>query len=73
MKGVECGVLICPSKYGGIRVSMRCRGESFDAGKICFQLGGGGHKGAAGCNLEGTLEEVRGNVESAISEVLKSR
>lgn len=58
LRGVECGVLISPSKYGGIRVSMRARGPVIDAGKLCFELGGGGHPGAAGCTLEGTLDEA---------------
>lgn len=67
LRGVECGVLITPSKYGGVRVSMRARGARFDAGKICFELGGGGHAGAAACTLEGTIDEARARVE----EVLK--
>jgi phosphoesterase RecJ-like protein len=70
LRGVECGVLICPSKYGGVRVSMRARGERIDAGKICFDLGGGGHKGAAACTLEGTLAEARVRVEEALKAAL---
>ena len=66
LRGVHCGVLICPSKYGGVRVSMRARGAEIDAGKVCFELGGGGHKGAAGCTLQGTLEEAQGIVEKAL-------
>ncbi len=69
LRGVECGVLICPSKYGGVRVSMRARGDRFDAGKICFSLGGGGHKGAAGCTLEVSLEDARSLVEAKMVEV----
>lgn len=69
LKGVHCGVLISPSKYGGVRVSMRSRGEVYDAGKICFGLGGGGHKGAAGCTLEGNLEDARATVEAVLAEV----
>lgn len=69
LRGVECGVLISPSKYGGIRVSMRARGTRFDVGKICFALGGGGHAGAAGCTLEGTLEESRQAVQGALQAV----
>lgn len=70
LRGVECGILICPSKYGGVRVSMRARGERIDAGKICFDLGGGGHKGAAACTLEGTIEEARERVEEALKASL---
>ncbi len=69
LKGVQCGVLISPSKYGGVRVSMRARGDQFDAGKICFGLGGGGHAGAAGCTLEGNLEDARKTVQAALQSV----
>ncbi len=70
LRGVECGVLICPSKYGGVRVSMRARGERIDAGKICFEFGGGGHRGAAACTLEGTLGEARKRIEAALKVAL---
>ncbi|MBL4634410.1 MAG: DHH family phosphoesterase [Kofleriaceae bacterium] len=70
LRGVECGVLICPSKYGGTRVSMRTRGENFDAGKICYEFGGGGHKGAAGCTLPGSMEEARVTIEERLAAVL---
>jgi phosphoesterase RecJ-like protein len=43
IRGVECGVLITPAKHGGVRVSMRSKG-GIDAGEVCLQLGGGGHR-----------------------------
>jgi phosphoesterase RecJ-like protein len=70
LRGVECGVLISPSKYGGVRVSMRARGPRFDVGKICFDFGGGGHPGAAGCTMQGTIEEAQASVEKALGSVL---
>ena len=70
LRGVECGVLISPSKYGGVRVSMRARGTRIDAGKICFELGGGGHPGAAACTLKGTIEEARVQVEAELKAAL---
>ncbi len=54
IKGVECGVLITPAKRGGTRVSMRSKGHLVDAGQVCLALGGGGHRGAAGCTLAET-------------------
>jgi bifunctional oligoribonuclease and PAP phosphatase NrnA len=54
IKGVECGVLITPAKRGGTRVSMRSKGHLIDAGQVCLALGGGGHRGAAGCTLAET-------------------
>ncbi len=73
LRGVECGVLICPSKYGGVRVSMRARGPRVDAGKLCFELGGGGHKGAAACTLQGSLSEARQTIEKLLSVALESK
>lgn len=73
LRGVECGVLISPSKYGGVRVSMRARGTRMDAGKICFDFGGGGHRGAAGCTLEGSIEEARDRVEKALKAAIDSK
>jgi len=50
IEGVECGVLVAPSREGGTRVSLRTKGR-VDAGAICAPLGGGGHRGAAGCTI----------------------
>ena len=40
-----------------IKVSMRSRGRH-DVGRIAVSLGGGGHRGAAGCTLVGTMDGV---------------
>jgi phosphoesterase RecJ-like protein len=37
-----------------------------------MQFGGGGHKAAAGADIEGTLEEVKEKVLSATETYLKS-
>lgn len=70
IQGVECGVLITPSKYGGMRVSLRSKGRAIDAGEVCLAMGGGGHRGAAGCTLSGTLEEARQSVENSLRKAL---
>jgi phosphoesterase RecJ-like protein len=57
---VEVGVLLTPAKENkGVRVSLRSRGRLVDAGAICLELGGGGHRAAAGCRLEGDLAAAR--------------
>jgi phosphoesterase RecJ-like protein len=68
--GVDCGVLITPAKRGGVRVSLRSKAHKIDAGAVCKELGGGGHPGAAGCTLEGTLEEARKTIEAALAKAL---
>jgi phosphoesterase RecJ-like protein len=70
IRGVECGVLITPAKRGGVRVSMRSKGHIIDAGAICLALGGGGHRGAAGCTLVGDLASARATVEAALAAAL---
>jgi phosphoesterase RecJ-like protein len=70
IRGVECGVLITPAKRGGVRVSMRSKGHIIDAGEICLALGGGGHRGAAGCTLVGDLPAARTTVEAALARAL---
>ncbi len=49
--GVQIGVLLTTAKGGGVRVSMRSRSERIDVGRVCMQLGGGGHPGAGGCHV----------------------
>lgn len=69
--GVECGVLLTPAKGGGVRVSMRSKGRAIDAGAVCARLGGGGHRGAAGCTLPGDLPTARRVVEDALVAALE--
>ena len=68
--GVLCGVLFTPAKKGGIRVSMRCRTDTIDAGAVCLGLGGGGHPGAAACMLTGDIEGAKKTVETALAAAL---
>jgi len=68
--GVECGVLLSPSKWGGTRVSLRSKGRAIDAGALCLGLGGGGHRGAAGCTIPGDLEQGRKVIEGELAQAL---
>jgi phosphoesterase RecJ-like protein len=70
--GVDCGVLITPAKRGGVRVSLRSKAHKIDAGAVCKELGGGGHPGAAGCTLKGSLEDARKTVEDVLAAALKA-
>jgi phosphoesterase RecJ-like protein len=70
ISGVECGVLITPARGGGIRVSLRSKGREIDAGAVCLELGGGGHAGAAGCQLACSLAEARARIEGALLRAL---
>ncbi|MBR3960760.1 MAG: hypothetical protein IKK13_00940, partial [Clostridia bacterium] len=52
------------------KISLRTY-EPLDASRICGTLGGGGHKGAAGCTLTGSLESVKVQVLSAVKTALE--
>jgi phosphoesterase RecJ-like protein len=73
VKGVECGVLITPAKHGGVRISLRSKGQLIDAGAVCQSLGGGGHPGAAGCTIDGvSLEDARTQIEYVLVQALEA-
>jgi len=70
---VDCGVLITPARRGGTRVSMRSKAQLIDAGAVCKDLGGGGHPGAAGCQLDLSLVEARKVVEKKLAEYIHAK
>ena len=58
-EGVEVSVLIRPTPEEGVyKISVRT-GENTDASAIAAGLGGGGHIRAAGCEVAGSLENVK--------------
>lgn len=67
-EGVRLGILARENE-SGVRISMRANGD-LDAAKICQVFGGGGHKGAAGCNLPGTLEEAKAKLLKTLEEYI---
>ena len=70
IKGVEVGIFLRERDNDRIKVSMRSRGD-IDVDEICRQFGGGGHKSAAGCIVEGRIEEVMKMLVSVVREVMK--
>ena len=63
IEGVLVGVVMKEMKNGQFKVSVRTHGD-IDASAICSRLSGGGHRGAAGCTLDGPKQ-------AAINYVLK--
>ena len=57
IEGVKIAITVKQKGEQLFRISLRTTEEA-DASAICSQLGGGGHKAAAGCSYEGTLEEA---------------
>ncbi|MCX5811975.1 MAG: bifunctional oligoribonuclease/PAP phosphatase NrnA [Proteobacteria bacterium] len=58
IRGVEAAILIREINKQRYKISMRSKGF-VDVAAICGFFGGGGHKNAAGCTMDGTLEEVK--------------
>ncbi len=67
----DIAVLFIEQKVNRVKVSWRAQ-PGLDVSHIAMQFGGGGHKAAAGADIEGTLEEVKEKVLSATETYLKS-
>lgn len=61
----DTAVLLKGHADGRVKVSLRSRGDT-DVGALAADLGGGGHRLAAGFTAEGDLDEVRGKVLAVI-------
>ena len=68
-EGPECAVFLYPAGPGAYKASLRSVNR-VDVSAVAMKLGGGGHVRAAGCTVEGTLEEVREKVLGLIEEEL---
>lgn len=56
----QVGVCLLEREPGHVKVSMRTLyGERYDLSLVSARLGGGGHPGAAGIQMHGTLDEVK--------------
>lgn len=67
IEGIELAVLIRQVEKNRYKVSMRSKGNK-DVSMICSQFGGGGHKKAAGCYINGEFNEVKRKLLEAIKE-----
>ncbi len=67
--GTRVALLFVETEDDQVRVSLRSDG-TLDVGQVALSLGGGGHVGAAGCNIAGSAETVRQRVLSAVRESL---
>tara|TARA_B100000902_G_scaffold107627_1_gene109401 strand:- start:1088 stop:2050 length:963 start_codon:yes stop_codon:yes gene_type:complete len=70
IKGVLVAVLIKASGQNQYRVSLRSR-ENVNVNKIAQIFSGGGHTRAAGCKLDGSLEDVENRLLTEIANQLK--
>lgn len=69
--GVEVAVLLRETDAGGVKVSLRAKGD-VDVGRIAARFGGGGHAKAAACLVRGSLEDARRMILGAVTEAVNS-
>jgi phosphoesterase RecJ-like protein len=70
--GVEIGLLLVELPRGGIKLSIRSRGD-FDCTQLARAFGGGGHRAAAGATLPEPLAESVARVLDAVRASLGTR
>ncbi|MCI7473924.1 MAG: DHH family phosphoesterase [Clostridiales bacterium] len=68
IEGVETSVTIRELEDGACKLSVRTSG-GLNATRVCALLGGGGHAAAAGCTVNGTLEQAEAAILDAIQKV----
>lgn len=66
-KGVDCAIFMYEFSPMTFKVSLRSN-EKVDVSKVAEFFGGGGHKRAAGCTLNGTFHDVANNVSAQIAK-----
>ncbi len=69
IEGVLLGITMREKADGTFKISVRSN-KDVSASDFCARFGGGGHKAAAGCTVEGDLETVKKLMLSTACEVL---
>lgn len=69
VEGVQVGMMFKEKDTNLFKVSLRSAGK-VDVAQIAKRLGGGGHVRAAGCTVEGTLDDVVERLVGAVSAEL---
>lgn len=72
IEGVEVVALLKERFDGGVKCSLRARGD-VDVQAIVARFGGGGHKKAAGATMAMSLAEAEAAITAAVGEALASK
>ncbi len=65
IRGIDVAILMREINGQQCKVSMRSKGNT-DVAQICNVFGGGGHRKAAGCTIDGTIPEVREKLKEVL-------
>jgi phosphoesterase RecJ-like protein len=71
IESVQIAALARETKPGKIRISLRSR-RNIDVAEVARHFGGGGHKNAAGCTLEGEIEPAMADLVDRLKQCLAS-
>jgi phosphoesterase RecJ-like protein len=71
IEGVRVAAFLKAFRDGSVRTSLRSRGE-VDVQLVARVFGGGGHRNAAGCTIQGSLPEARKALLEALLPVVES-
>ena len=66
-------VFVLTEKEGVVRCSFRSVAKDFDVARIAQLFGGGGHKPAAGCQLDGTIDTSRSEFLTKIDAFIRAQ
>jgi phosphoesterase RecJ-like protein len=70
IEGVRIGITMREKQNNQFKISVRTNGDT-DACLFCQRFGGGGHKAASGCTIEGDLATVKAMLINEAKEILK--
>lgn len=70
LEGIQVSIFIREQEENTYKVSMRSI-KDINVSDICLLFGGGGHPLAAGCTIQGDVEQVKEKVMTAVKKVLK--
>lgn len=70
LEGVEVSVFLRETDHNTYKVSLRSN-EYINVSDVALMFGGGGHIRAAGCSIQGSLDQVKNKVITEIRNVLK--
>ena len=67
-RGIDCAIFMYEMSNQNFKVSLRSNNNQLDVAKVAMTFGGGGHKMAAGCTLQGSYHDVMNNITKELSK-----
>ncbi len=69
-RDIEAVIYMREFQPNAYRVSLRSKGD-INVARVAEQFGGGGHKNASGCRVEGDWDELEGAIVEALTEAIE--